>query len=459
MVVFPSGPRPGPRLRPLDAQWVQIDGEPRLRLQDPLLISDRLALIPAPLAPLLPLLDGTRTLAELERDFARATSVSLPGGLTAAVVQALDEALLLDGARFHQALGEATVSFRRAPFRPPALAGISYPAEPDALQAVLDSYLTTTGAVRSLGWGVPAGVLSPHIDFARGGPVYAATWAACTTALAACDVVVVFGTDHRGAAGRLTPTPQRYATPWGTFPVDEAAVSAVAAPFGAAAFEDELHHRREHSIELAAVWLHWALRRAGRAGRAGEALPALVPVLCGSFHCYVAPPSPDSETAGRIKSYPGAARHPSDEAGERAVAALAQALAGRRVFVVAAADLAHVGPEFGDDAPLTAAEKRAVRDNDACLLAAASEGDADQWLAALRAQRDRTRVCGLPPVYWAMRLLSLLRDGVEIDGGPGARRGREGERRPVHGRTVAYAQCAADAHYNSLVSIAGMLWE
>ena len=80
-------------------------------------------------------------------------------------------------------------------------------------------------------------------------------------------MVVIFGTDHAGSAGRLTPTRLPYATPWGPLPLDVEAVDALSAALGeGVAFGEELHHRREHSIELAAAWLHWGLRRCRASG-------------------------------------------------------------------------------------------------------------------------------------------------------------------------------------------------
>jgi predicted class III extradiol MEMO1 family dioxygenase len=315
-----------------------------------------------------------------------------------------------------------------------------------------------------------AGVLSPHIDYARGGLVYAATWKAAREAVASAEVVVIFGTDHAGSPGQLTPTAQRYATPWGVLPVDTGAVAALARALGdGRAFAEELHHRREHSIELACVWLHWALRQAGKA----EAdWPPLVPILCGSFQCYTlggGPPAalpsdgaeaPDLPDAGQTLILPPtvtpAARPASSLAGAApqplslpdqephlaaALDALAGAVGGRRVLVVSAADLAHVGPAFGDAAPLGAGDRDALVTADAALLAAACSGDAPQFLALLRAERDRRRVCGLPPTYWAMRLLERLTG------------------RPLPGRVAGYALCPADERAGSVVSIAGVLWE
>ena len=442
-----------PRLRAVEPAWVLYEGEPRLWLRDPLELTDRTALIPRALVPLLAALDGTRDLGAIRRAYALSTGVFLPDHVLETVLGALDEALLLDSPRLAPAKQQAIAAFRELPFRPPALVGRSYPAAPDELDALFDAFTTAAGdlapsrrrphQVSDVGPPLQprltlpavaplrpidraAGLISPHIDYARGGPVYAATWQAAAPAVASAEVVVIFGTDHHGSAGRLTPTPQRYATPWGVLPADDAVTRAVAEALGAdIASDEELHHRREHSIELAAVWLHWTLRRAGV-----TRLPAVVPVLCGSFHCYVA------HEPGQTPATPD-----DDACAGAALDALVGALGGRRTLVVSAADLAHVGPAFGDPAPLTARDKVALAASDAALLAQACRGEAAPFLAELRAERDRRRVCGLPPTYWALRLLEALAG------------------RPLPGRLAGYDVCPADANAGSVVSIAGLLWE
>jgi AmmeMemoRadiSam system protein B len=428
---------------------VRLDGEDLLWLRDPLDLAGpgRVVLIPAPLVPLLVACDGTRDERALQLELQARTAGRIPPGTVRRVLEALDEALLLEGSRLQRALAEALADYRAQPFRPPALAGASYPADPAALDDLFERFgarwqaeavtgdLDTTAEVLATGTApgpVPplrsldgaAGLLSPHIDYTRGGTVYAATWEPAMAALESAEVVVVFGTDHAGSAGRLTPTLLPYATPWGPLPLDREAVDALSAGLGeGAAFGEELHHRREHSIELAVAWLHWGLRRAGR--REGQ-LPPLVPVLCGSFHPYVQNscllPEGEPALAG-------------------AVDALAQALGSRKTLVVSAADLAHVGPAFGDPAPLDGTAREALARSDDALLGPVLAGSADGVLEALRAGCDRTRVCGLPPTYWTLRLLERLKGG------------------PARGRLTGYQQCPAGEAFGSVVSIAGILWE
>src|SRR5436190_1451835 len=136
------------------------------------------------------------------------------------------------------------------------------------------------------------------------------------------DILVVFGTDHVGGPGAITLTRQRYDTPFGPLDTDLPAVDAVAEALGQeAAFAEELHHRGEHSIELAAVWA---------ASLLGDRRPPMLPVLCGSFFPYT---NEDADPA-------------LDARLTAAVDALKRATAGRRVVAVAAGDLAHVGPAF-----------------------------------------------------------------------------------------------------------------
>ncbi len=250
--------------------------------------------------------------------------------------------------------------------------------------------------------------------------MYAAVWDRAAAAVRAADLAIIFGTDHYGGHGKLTLTRQHYATPYGVLPTAVDIVDAAASAIGVeAAFEEELHHRSEHAIEFAAVWLHHM--RGGAANGAGAAAPAaceIVPVLCGSFGHYVA----------------GAADPGRDARIAALVAALRQATAGRRVVVVAAADLAHIGPAFGG-AAVDAAGRAALQAADAEMLAQINRGDAAGFFGALQQVGDRNNVCGLPPIYLALRLLG-----------------------PVAGETVAYDQCPADEDGTSWVSVAGVVW-
>jgi AmmeMemoRadiSam system protein B len=369
-------------------------------------------IVPGGLAPLLALCDGTRDVPQLRSALMLRTGIQLsPDRISDLVVQ-LDGALLLENGAYKKATAQAMKEYREAKYRTASHAGIVYQADAEELTAELAGYCDKTPAdsVQDAPEGTLAGMVSPHIDFMRGYETYARLWRRAAPSLEDVELVLVFGTDHAGGPGALTPTRQNYQTPLGMLPTDTDIVDGLAEALGLdSAFAEEHNHIREHSIELVAVWLQYFLR---------DRVCPVVPVLCGSYHEFV-----------MGVSDPG-----TDEKIEAAVAFLREATAGRRTLVVAAADLAHVGPAFGDTLPVDPAGRAALSAKDRESLTAICGGDAGEFFQLSRNETDSRRVCGLPPIYMTLRIL----DGVR-------------------GESLGYAQCPADADGGSLVSIAGVL--
>jgi len=400
---------PLPKLRAIDAHPIVQGGQPAILLRDPLRLTNKTVLIPQHLAPLLTLCDGTRDSSAISAALAIRFGVRIAPSTLEQFLLALDEALLLDNDRFVQARERALDEYRQAPFRPLAFAGQSYPANADELRLRLQSYMDAADDVSpDLAHG--RGLVSPHIDYARGQTVYARVWKRATEMVKAAELAVMLGTDHFGKDGRLTLTRQHYATPFGVLPTAWEIVDRLAQAMGTEmAFADELYHRSEHSIELAAVWLHYI-----HEGQPCE----LVPILCGSFGHFL-----------RGESEP---EH--DPTINALVDALRQVLTRRRTIVVAAGDLSHVGPAFGGQA-LGLVERARLQAADDELMERICAGDAKGFFAAIKRDGDRHNVCGLPPIYLTLRLLS-----------------------PVQGEQVAYHRCPADEQGASLVSVCGIVF-
>lgn len=410
-----------PKLRPLDIRPHAHNGQPYLMLRDPLQLSDRLLLLPQAMGAVLAFCDGTHTPAEMTGALSHYIGLAVPGELVTQVIVALDEALLLENDRAAAALAEARARFRQAPCRPPLLAGQSYPADPDELHRLLEEYLAQArrsrngaGPIRLSG---RVGLLSPHIDYPRGGAVYAQVWDQAAAAVQAADLVVIFGTDHYGVAP-FTLTRQHYATPYGILPTAGEIIDRLAAVVDEiegedAAFAGELRHRGEHSLELVAVWLHHMRQRQP---------VEVVPILVGGFHHFIH----------------NGASPAQDPLLRRVLAALAEATQGRNVVVIASGDLAHVGPAFGGE-PLDAAARAAVTAADQQLIRQMAAGHADGFFESIRQVRDRNNVCGVAPIYLTLQLLQRL-------GGA------------VAGEAAGYASCPADDRNTSTVTVGGMLF-
>jgi hypothetical protein len=103
-------------------------------------------------------------------------------------------------------------------------------------------------------------------------------------------------------------------------------------------------------------------------------------------------------------------------------------------LVVAAADLAHVGPAFGAPYGLDMIGRAQLRNADERLLETVYAGDASSFFDVLKAEGDRRNVCGLPPIYLTLRLLE-----------------------PTTGKPAGYALCPADPQGLSFVTIAGVV--
>ncbi len=401
-----------PKLRTLDIRPIVYENHPYILLRDPQRLTDQQLFVPQPLAAVLTFFDGAHHIDEMPAAYRRAYQLDVPAEFVHDLAATLDEALMLENERFRTRRAEVLHEFRSAPFRTPALADAGYPADGKVLWSLLQKYLeeSDTAADDAIDWTHPIGVLSPHIDYARGAHVYAHVWKRAAQAARQADLVILLGTDHYGD-DLFTSTRQSYATPYGVLPTDTALVDRLAAVIGEeAAFAGELRHRGEHSLELVAVWLHHL--------REGRPAP-VVPILTGSFHPFMlnGDTPADNATIGGVLDV------------------LRQATAGRRTLIVASGDLAHVGPAFGG-APLNGVDRRVLRSADDELLAAMRAGDAAAFFGAIRLVENRNNVCGVAPIYLTLRLLGQSR-----------------------GEPAGYAVCPADERNTSVVTVAGMMFK
>jgi len=405
-----------PKLRSLSIRHHTQDGHPYLLVRDPQQITDHTLLIPQPLATVLAFCNGEHEIKALPDAFQRYAGFHLPLKWVEELVHALDEALMLENERFFAAYERTLTAYRQAPHRTAALAGLSYPAQRQQLWQLLQEYLEAVDHLEPLpiDWSRPVGLLSPHIDYPRGGAVYAQLWKRAAQIAQEAELAILLGTDHYGS-DLFTLTHQNYATPYGVLPTEQAIVNQLAQTIGVeAAFAGELRHRGEHSLELVAVWLHHL--------RAGQPCP-IVPILCGGFHQYMK----------------NGVTPVQDPIISKVIATLQHAAQGLRTVVIASGDLAHVGPAFGGE-PLTDKGRAQVNAADEQLLHHMCNGDVEGFFGAIRQVQDANNVCGLAPIYLTMRTLCV--DPVT----------------PLRGHPAGYATCPADENGTSVVTVGGMIF-
>jgi len=363
-----------PKLRPIEAMPVRYHGRKMVQLFDPTGLSEHALAVPQEMLPVLALFDGTHSITDIQAILTRRFGRLVFSDEIRGMVEQLDEALLLDSERFAAHLDDLTQAYRAAPVRQPASAGSGYPKDPNKLRAAIDSFFTLPD-----GPGAPepgtadgrvVGLVAPHIDFKRGAVGYAHAYKALAEGCDA-DLFVVLGTAHHANDALYILTDKGFETPLGMTRTNAGLVHALAERCPGDPFAEELVHRGEHSIELQVVLLQHLF-----ADRAIE----LLPVLCGSMELAVGEGVPSQTPA--VTGF---------------VAALRETLAGsgRRACVIASADLAHVGRQFGHDFELTPRLMSEVERADRAALEHVVALDADAFYEAITLDGNARHICGL----------------------------------------------------------------
>ena len=236
--------------------------------------------------------------------------------------------------------------------RQPAVAGQFYPANPDELQRLVDSYLARATRVG----GRPIALIAPHAGYVYSGQVAAQAFKQLEGQR--YDVVVLLGANHTSTFRDISVYAEgSFATPLGDVPVDAALAQRLLTAHQRIVFNPE-PHLREHSIEVELPFLQRTL---------GDF--KIVPIIIGA---------PTMENCRILAD------------------ALGQALAGRNALVVASSDMSHY-PTYQDanriDGRMLAAiesldVERVQREDRACL----SE----------KVNNLACTLCGLGPVMTAM---------------------------------------------------------
>ncbi|MCK6460346.1 MAG: AmmeMemoRadiSam system protein B [Planctomycetes bacterium] len=366
-----------PRLR-ADLEFAAAEAEaegPLLLVHDPQAIAVEVAQFGLGALPILERLDGSRTLEDLRLELLNAGAGIVPLDDLRSFVDTLDRCCLLDGGRYEAEIRDRA-AFATAPVRPAAHAGAAYPEDPSEASRFLDGML----ALAPPPPGAPLlRLVAPHIDLRLGAEVYAHAHQRLR-ASGRPDVVVVIGVRHAYGKRRFTACRKDFETPLGTVRHDARLMDALEERLGDLT-EEQLVHREEHSVEFQALWLAhlWP-----------EDPPAIVPLLAGSFHDLIE-----------------ARRSPATDPGiESFVKALRDAIAadGRRVLLLASVDLAHVGPMYEGPEGLDEAGERRLEEYDKGILGHVEAGDAEAFFAAIAQDGNARNVCGVSPIYVALRL-------------------------------------------------------
>ena len=321
-----------PALRPVESIVVPDPRHGRLLvLRDTQGVTDATAALPPALVPIVARFNGALTCDEIAAEASREIGEEVPVELVVRLARELDDGLFLEGARFRMALTKVQSDFAGASVRPPSHAGGAYLSDPAQLRQYINERCLDAAPAngKKLPGGQLVGLVSPHIDPWRGAVGYGHAYGAMKRALAAqeVDTFILLGTSHAPMRHPFALCRKGFATPLGTLEPDLGAIDALAAAAPFDAYADQFNHKREHSLEFQVVFLKHLL---------GERPAKIVPVLAGLGEHQARGTDPSGDAA--VESLLAALRGIVETRGGRAV-------------LVAGADLAHMGPRFGDERP------------------------------------------------------------------------------------------------------------
>lgn len=138
--------------------------------------------------------------------------------------------------------------------RPPAVAGLFYPADPADLRDTVERLLADS---RNEG-PVPKGLIAPHAGYVYSGPIAATAYARLEPVRDVVTRVVLLGPAHRVPfSGLAASSMTAFSTPLGIVPIDAASVQAVASLDQVQSLDEA--HATEHSLEVQLPFLQVAL--------------------------------------------------------------------------------------------------------------------------------------------------------------------------------------------------------
>jgi MEMO1 family protein len=421
-----------PRLRPIETIVVQDRRIGRaLMLRDTQGVTSSHAILPIEVVPIVARFAGSMTCEEIARDAEQELGQEVPVEVVVKLATELEEALFVDGAPYRRERARIEREFASAAVREASHAGGAYHDDPAALVEYIEvaclgsregspaskrkprgangttssedarggaGASASSGAQASRGpsgrptasGGAPAspragarklvGLVAPHIDPWRGARCYGAAYSALAAALPDdVDTFILLGTSHAPMREPFALCRKTFATPLGPMEADVDAIDAIASACDFDPYADQFNHKREHSLEFQAVFLRHLL---------GKRKARIVPILAGLARHQQSGSSPASSRSVT-----------------RVFDAIRKIVDRRRAVVIAGADLAHVGPRFGDPHPLDEAERYTLGAADRDSLARAERGDAEAFWEHVASDLETRRVCGLAPIYSLLRTI------------------------------------------------------
>ncbi len=391
---IPVFPLETPALRPLELIPVEHEQQTLIVVRDPLgLIEGTPVLQPDPMLLIfLEMADGKTTLGEMAKKVTELSGQIVPEGMFQSVAKQLDEALLLQTERFREAMQNKYEEYMKSPVRPYK---VFQDAEGDRLKMMKElgeemrrHEMSRKSPPKQL--DLPANsvraVLSPHIDYQRGGEAYAWAYKALKEKGVKAKTYIILGTSHRPTQNRFIATAKDYDTPFGKVETDQELLKELEEAFGGSLTEEEYAHADEHTIELQATYLKYTF---------GNDPVKIVPILVGSIE-----PLLENEDSPRkdpqVAKFCDALRQVMDKHSD--------------VVLIGGVDFSHCGPQFGQEQKNDPEREKEIESYDKQTLETIESGDPEAFFDRFRADMNGQNLCSIAPIYVVMDVMRQKAD-------------------------------------------------
>ncbi|MGH7232663.1 MAG: AmmeMemoRadiSam system protein B [Nitrospiraceae bacterium] len=382
-----------PSLRNLQYSPLKENEEQYVLLWDPTGLTGEKLVVPLNYFYLFQFFDGEHSLDQLGSEYLKKFGEFFMPDRLEKLISDLETKLFLEGERVEAAKHAAVTAYRTAPCRPAVYAGRSYEADAEKLGLQLEGFFTSKEGPdfkpsENKGKKIK-GLVAPHYDVRQGGPIYAWAYKELKETEAP-DLFVILGTCHAGLNNGFAVTDKDFQTPLGVVPADRDLLDRFRKIGGHRFFEEDVAHRNEHSIEFQLPFLQHTLG-------SSKALKML-PVLCAFTPSLLVDPE-CRELADKVELFIRSLKTVIDES-------------GRRVCVIASAELAHIGMRYGDNKPPTDYSFHKCMQTDMEMLKHVENVDAEAFAKFIQKEGDARRISGFAAIYTLLRLIQAEKGQV-----------------------------------------------
>jgi AmmeMemoRadiSam system protein B len=358
---------------------VQHEGQQLILIRDHLGLVQEGKAVALPLYQFMTLLDGTRTMRDLQMELMRQRRGVLVGmDEVEGLLGHLEESYVLDTARFKMARDEIIAEFTSERVRPCSHCGRAYPAHPTELKERLDAILASQAPIPEPGGKIQA-LVSPHIDLSVGHRVYASAYQMLKNITP--SRIVILGVGHNLVNDLFCLTDKDFETPLGVIRAERSLIRKLREVGAEVLANNDFAHRSEHSIEFQLIFLQHLLK--------GVSF-TIIPILCGFIQSCL-PEYTREAYLEKTAPFVGLLRHilrdPEHE-----------------TLLVAGIDFSHVGPKFGHEMPAEYL-KGPSEAHDRKLLQHLCALDPDLFWEESRNVKDQFNVCGFSALACLLEIL------------------------------------------------------